>query len=359
MENRKIRLGITHGDINGIGYEIIIKTLMDNRMFEICTPVVYGSPKVAAYHRKALDIDNFSFNNIKTAGEAHDKRPNIINCTDENVRVELGKSSSMAGEASYHALKAAVRDLQENQIDALVTAPINKHNIQSSEFKYSGHTEFFQSAFNADEVLMLLVSPLMKVGVVAGHIPMRDLPDFITKNRVLKKIRVLNESLKKDFGVRKPKIAVLGLNPHSGDNGLIGNEEIDHIIPAIEEAKNNNILVMGPYPADGFFGSGSFVKFDAVLAMYHDQGLTPFKTLVIDEGVNYTAGLPIIRTSPAHGTAYEISGKNEAKFGSFRQAIYMACDIYKNRNMYDEITKNPLSGDLPDDLKGSKEVSLE
>ena len=353
MEN--IKIGISQGDINGIGYEVIIKTLLDPRMLEICTPIVYGSAKVAAYHRKALDIDNFSFNNIKTASEAHDKRPNIINCIDEEIRVELGKSTQMAGEASYLALEAAVKDLQEKKIDALVTGPINKMNIQSSIFNFSGHTEYLQSIFNTEEVLMLMVNENLKVGVVAGHVPISKVASFITKEMILDKVRIMNKSLIIDFGIRKPKIAVLGLNPHAGDEGLLGSEEIDMIIPAIEELKKEGLFIFGPFPADGFFGSGNYTKFDGILAMYHDQGLIPFKTLSYDQGVNFTAGLPIIRTSPAHGTAYDLAGKNEAETGSFKAAVYLACDIYKNRQMYEEITKDPLPLGLPNEVRGTRD----
>jgi 4-hydroxythreonine-4-phosphate dehydrogenase len=352
---KNLKIGITQGDINGIGYEIIIKTLMDNRIMEFCTPIIYGSTKVAAYHRKALDIDNFSFNNIRSVEEANEKRPNIINCLDDEIRVELGKSTEMAGDASFKALEAAVIDLSNGKIDALVTAPINKHNIQSENFQFNGHTEYLQDVFNTPEVLMLMVSNLMKIGVVTGHIPISKVSEHITKERILDKLRILNLSLKQDFGIRKPKIAVFGLNPHTGDNGLLGNEEIDIIIPAIEQANKEEILSFGPYPADGFFGSGNYTKFDAVLAMYHDQGLAPFKALINDEGINYTAGLPIIRTSPAHGTAYEITGKNEASFGSFRSAIYLACEIYKNRKLYGEINNDPLPVGLPEEVKSSKD----
>lgn len=355
MDNEKIKIGITQGDINGIGYEVIIKTLMDIRILESCTLIVYGSPKVAAYHRKALDIDNFSFNNIQNAGEANEKRPNIINCISDDVRVELGKSTPMAGEASLMALEAAVKDLKEGKIQALVTAPINKNNIQSVNFNFSGHTEYLQSVFEVEDVLMLMVSDLLKVGVVAGHVPISQLSGFITKEKILSKLRILNQSLSEDFGIRKPRIAVLGLNPHAGDNGLLGDEEIVTIIPAIEEAAKENIIALGPYPADGLFGSGNFTHFDGILAMYHDQGLIPFKTLVPDEGVNYTAGLPCVRTSPAHGTAYEITGKNEANFGSFRQALFLAMDIYHNRENYRILTKNPLPSGLPEEVQGTRD----
>ncbi|MDA3780628.1 MAG: 4-hydroxythreonine-4-phosphate dehydrogenase PdxA [Bacteroidales bacterium] len=342
MKHNKIILGISHGDVNGISYEIIIKTLKDNRILDFCTPIVYGSPKVAAYHRKALNIQNFSLNNIKTPEEANPKRSNIINCIDDNIRVELGKSTSSAGESSFMALERAVEDLKNKKIDVLVTAPINKDNIQSKEFKFPGHTEYLANSVNSKDVLMLMVSENLKVGVVAGHVPIKDVPAEITKENILKKLRIMNQSLIQDFRIRKPKIAVMGLNPHAGDNGLLGDEEKEIITPAINQAKEENIMAIGPYSADGFFGSDSFKKFDAILSMYHDQGLVPFKALAFNSGVNYTAGLEIIRTSPGHGTAYEIAGMDKATPDSFRQAIYLACDIYKNRMEYFEISKNPL-----------------
>jgi 4-hydroxythreonine-4-phosphate dehydrogenase len=337
-----IKVGITHGDINGIGYEVLIKTLLDSRIYSICTPVIYGSPKVAAYHRKALDLDNFNLSIIKSPEEANPKRASIINCVDDDVRVELGKSTSIAGQASRQALIRAVSDLKNNKIQALVTCPINKHSIQSADFDFTGHTEFLQEYFDAEEVLMLMAGDLMKVGVVSTHIPLARVSKVLTKETILAKIKILNDSLIKDFGIRKPRIAVLGLNPHAGEEGLLGQEENEVITPAIEKAKEDRYNVFGPFPADGFFGSGDFIRFDGILAMYHDQGLIPFKTLIPDEGVNYTAGLPIIRTSPAHGTAFEIAGSNRARHGSFRKALYMACDIYRNRIQYEEFTSNPL-----------------
>jgi len=340
--SKKTIIGISHGDINGISYEVILKSLEDNRLLDLCTPIIYGSPKVAAYHKKAINLENINLNNIRRADEAHGNKINIINCIDDNIRVELGKSTKQAGISSYNALKNSVADLKDETIEALVTGPINKQNIQSDNFRYSGHTEYLMDIFGVEDVLMLMVSQYMKVGVVAGHVPISQLSTFITMERVLSKIRLLNQSLQKDFNIRKPKIAVLGLNPHAGDEGSLGTEEKDVIVPAIEEAKKNNTLVFGPFPADGFFGSGAFSKYDGVLAMYHDQGLIPFKTISRDEGVNYTAGLPVVRTSPAHGTAYELAGKGEASYASFRNAIYLACDIIKNRNFYDEINANPL-----------------
>ncbi|WP_282035647.1 4-hydroxythreonine-4-phosphate dehydrogenase PdxA [Saccharicrinis aurantiacus] len=338
----KIKIGITHGDINGIGYEIIFKTLADNRMLDFCTPVIYGSSKVAAYHRKTLNIANFSLNNIKEANEAHPKRVNIINCVDDEVRVELGKATKDGGTAAYMAIEKATNDLKDGNIDALVTAPIHKKNIQSDEFSFPGHTEYLEQKFSDNGSLMLLISDIMKVGVVTGHIPVTQVSNAINTDKIVDKLRILNHSLKNDFTIRKPKIAVLGLNPHAGDNGLIGKEEIDVIIPAIEKAKSLGIMALGPYPADGFFGSNNLSKFDAVLAMYHDQGLIPFKTLSFSNGVNFTAGLPVVRTSPDHGTAFEIAGQDKADPESFRQALYQAIDIYKSRNNNAEISKRPL-----------------
>ncbi len=355
MLKNKIILGISQGDINGIGYEVIIKALMDPRISEICVPVVYGSPKVAAYHRKALNIDNFSLNSINSIAELNNSRPSIINCVNEDIRVELGKSTKIAGEASRVALEKATKDLAEGKIDAVITGPINKQNIQSPDFQFSGHTEYFQYMFKSEEVLMLMVSEFMKVGVVTGHVPVSQLSSLITEDLILDKLRILNSSLKIDFGIRKPTIAVLGLNPHAGDEGLLGSEEEEVIIPAIKKISQENILAFGPFPADGFFGSGNFKKFDGVLAMYHDQGLAPFKALTPKNGVNFTAGLPIIRTSPAHGTAYNLAGKNEADYQSFLNAMYLACDIFKNRKMHTEITKNPLSTEMPKEVRGSRE----
>jgi len=338
----KIKIGISQGDINSISYEIIIKSLMDKRIMEICTPIIYGSPKVAAYHRNVLEIESFSLNNISSAEHSHPKRVNIIDCFKEELKVELGKSTPIAGEASYQALNRATEDLKEGLIDALVTGPINKDNIQSEQFSFPGHTEFLKSRLNSDEVLMLLVSQNIRIGVVVGHIPISKVASMITKEAVLKKIKIMNKTLLEDFGIRKPKIAVLGLNPHAGDNGVIGNEELEQIIPAIDEAREKGIMALGPYPADGFFGSGEFSKFDAILAMYHDQGLAPFKALAFDSGVNYTAGLPVIRTSPAHGTAYGIAGENKASIESFKNALYLAIDAFRKRKEYQNLNQNPL-----------------
>lgn len=341
-EEQKIKVGITQGDVNGIGFEVIMKTLSDQEIYDNFTPIIYGSPKVAAYHRKALNIQNFSLNNIKVAAEAHPKRVNIVTCCDDNTRVELGKSTSESGKAAFEALKLAVDDLKNGEIDVLITAPINKKNIQSDEFAFPGHTEYLEQIAGEGKALMLLVANNLRVGVVAGHVPISEVSSYITKELILEKLRILNNSLKHDFTMRRPRIAVLGLNPHAGDNGLLGKEELEIITPAIEEANAEGIYAMGPYAADGIFGSEAISKFDAILAMYHDQGLAPFKALAFDSGVNYTAGLPFVRTSPDHGTAYDIAGQDKANPDSFRAAIYLALDIYRNRMIYKEISSNPM-----------------
>jgi 4-hydroxythreonine-4-phosphate dehydrogenase len=340
-ENR-LRIGITHGDINGIGYEVIIKAFADNRMLELFTPIIYGHSKVASFHRKNTAIGDFTFNLVKEAQQAHPKRVNIVNCTENDLKIDLGQSTSIAGEAAYLALEMAVKDLKENNIDVLVTAPINKQNIQSANFDFAGHTEYLSSRFEHQEPLMLMVWNKLRVGTLTGHIPLKDVPNSITKALIMRKLSILNESLRMDFGITSPKIALLGLNPHAGDGGLLGREELDVIIPAIEEAKEKQIMVFGPFPSDGFFGAGSWKKFDAVMSVYHDQGLTAFKSIAFEGGVNFTAGLPVIRTSPAHGTAYEIAGQNLASAEAFKQALYLAKDIYYSRVEYLELKKNQL-----------------
>ena len=342
MSKKAIVAAITQGDINGIGYEVIIKALSDPAMNEICTPIVYGSPKVAAYHRKALNIGNFSFNNVRSAEEAHVRKSNMINCLDDNTRVELGKSTPQGGEAAFISLERAVTDIMDGKTDVLITAPIDKHNIQSENFQFNGHTEYLKTKAGADDVLMFMISESMRIGFVTGHVPLSKVPGMINIDTILRKLKLMQNSLIADFAIGKPKIAVLGLNPHAGDNSLIGTEEAEIIAPAIEKAQKEGILAFGPFPADGFFGAGMFTKFDGILSMYHDQGLSPFKALSFDTGVNFTAGLPFVRTSPGHGTAFDIAGKGEASENSFRQAVYLACDIFRNRQIYAEITKNPL-----------------
>jgi len=341
-ENR-IRLGITHGDINGIGYEVIIKSLSDQRMLDFVTPIVYGHSKVASFHKKNMDVGDFNFNLIRSAQNAHPKRINIVNCTEQDLKIDLGMSTEVAGKAALMALEMAVTDLKACVIDALVTAPINKQNIQADTFHFPGHTEFLAERFGKDEPLMVMVWQQLRVATLTGHIPLNEVSSKITEKLILSKLHILNNSLIQDFGITKPRIAVLGLNPHAGDGGLLGKEELDIIAPALAHAKTRGLLVFGPFPADGFFGAGSWKKYDAVVSMYHDQGLTPFKSIAFDGGVNFTAGLAYVRTSPAHGTAYELAGKNIASAESFRQAIYLAVDIARMRQEHKNLTSNVLS----------------
>lgn len=343
MEREKIVIGITQGDINGIGYEVILKTLSESRVLDAFVPVIYGSPKVAAFHRKQLDIQGINLNIINSVEELNPKRINIINCSDDEIKVELGRSTVEAGKAAFAALEQATEDLKKGALDAIVTAPINKKNIQSADFHFPGHTEYLEEKFGTGTPsLMLLMNDVMRVAVVTGHIPVAEVSNAITKELIIEKLLVFNKSLKEDFMIVRPRIAVLGLNPHAGDEGVIGVEEQKTIIPALKEAEKQGVVCVGPYAADGFFGSGQFSKFDGILAMYHDQGLIPFKSISMDSGVNFTAGLSVIRTSPAHGTAYDLAGKNMASEDSFRQAIYTTCDIYQNRMINKEITANPL-----------------
>ena len=341
-DNRKIRVGITHGDINGIGYEVILKAFADPTMLELCTPIVYGSPKVATYHRKAMDIQaNFSI--INEADEALDGKLSILNCVDDELKVELTAATPDAGKAALDALERALQDYREGFIDVLVTAPINKHTIQSDAFHFPGHTEYIEERVgDRRKALMILLKDDFRVALVTGHIPVKDIATTITKELIMEKLSIFHRSLKQDFGIDCPRIAVFSLNPHAGDNGVIGTEESEVIIPAMQEMIAKGIQCFGPYPADGFMGSGNFTHFDGILAMYHDQGLAPFKALAMDEGVNFTAGLPIVRTSPAHGTAYDIAGQGIASESSFRQAIYTAIDVYRNRVIEREIHARPL-----------------
>ena len=340
--NRKIKVGITHGDINGVGYEVILKSFSDPTMLELCTPIVYGSPKVATYHRKAMDIPtNFSI--ISVAEDAQDGRLNILSCTEDELKVELTKATPEGGKAALDALERALKDYQEGLIDVLVTAPINKHTIQSDTFHFPGHTEYIEERVGENKkALMILLKDDFRVALVTGHIPVKDIAASITKELVMEKLTIFHRSLKQDFGIDSPRIAVFSLNPHAGDNGVFGTEESEVIVPAIREMVAKGIQCFGPYPADGFMGSGNFCHFDGILAMYHDQGLAPFKALAMDEGMNFTAGLPIVRTSPAHGTAYDIAGQGVASENSFRQAIYTALDVFRNRKIEKEIHARPL-----------------
>ena len=321
---------------------MIIKSLQDQRLLENTIVILYGSSKVASYYRKLMEVNDVNFNVIKKAEQAHPRKPNIINIVEEEIRIDVGNLTPVAGELAFLALEMAMDDLLKGQIDVLVTAPISKKNIQSDKFNFPGHTEYLAHRCQVDDSLMLMVNRGFRIGVVTGHIPVSKVSETLTPDLILRKIKILNESLKLDFGIIKPKIALLALNPHAGDEGLIGEEDQRIIKPAIEEAFANNMLAFGPYPADGFFGSSNFREFDGVLAMYHDQGMVPFKLLSFDEGVNVTAGLPVVRTSPAHGTAFDIAGKNEANPQAFRNALFQGCDIFTCRMKYKELLSNAL-----------------
>jgi 4-hydroxythreonine-4-phosphate dehydrogenase len=340
---RRLRLGITHGDINGISYEVIIKSLADPRILELFTPVIYGHSKVASFHKKNLDETEVNFNLVKDAASAHPKRINIVNCTDQDLKIDLGLATEVAGKAAFQALEMAVEDLKAGRIDALVTAPINKQNIQSKDFDFPGHTEYLSARFDNSEPLMIMVWQQLRVATLTGHIPLKEVSSKINEQLILEKLSILNNSLIADFGITKPKIAILGLNPHAGDGGLLGKEEQAVIIPALSKARSSGLLVFGPFPADGFFGAGTWKKYDGVVSMYHDQGLAPFKSIAFEGGVNFTAGLPVVRTSPAHGTAYELAGKNLASPEAFRQALYLAADIARTRYEYNILTSNVLT----------------
>ena len=338
-----IRVAISHGDINGVGYEVVLKTFSDARMLEHCTPILYGSTKVAPYHKKLLapQHQEMSFSALTEARQAKDRRFNVVNIVPDEVKLDIGKSTETAGRLSRLALDRACADLKNGDVDVLVTAPINKKNIQSQDFEFTGHTEYLSSQFEGKS-LMMMVCDRIRIGIMTNHLALQDVPAAITHDLLMEKIEIMNQSLKRDFGIRMPKIAVLALDPHAGDDGVIGSQDRDVVKPAIDEAAKRGILAYGPYPSDGFFGSSEFNKFDGVLALYHDQGLIPFKLMSFTEGVNFTAGLPIVRTSPAHGTGYDIAGKDKASEHSFRRAVYLACDILKNRKEYDELNKNPL-----------------
>ena len=346
---RKLVVGITQGDGNGIGYEVIIKALADERMLDLCTPVIYGSSKIFGFYKKQIhDIEQINTNVITSAKDVHQKRVNIVNCLPENVYVEPGQATPESAKAAMTSLEKAVADIKEGYIDVLVTAPFNKRAMAGEGFGYTGHTEYLENEFGVDEVAMIMVADRLKVGIVTGHIALKDVVKEISKEKILRKLRLMKSSLQRDFGIDAPKIAVLGLNPHCGDGGLLGDEEQQIILPAVQEANAEGILAFGPYSSDGFFGLGNYMKFDAVLAMYHDQGLTPFKALAFEDGVNFTAGLPIVRTSPDHGTAYEMAGRDLADPRSMIAAIYAAIDIYNRRAEYDDLVENRMTIELPD-----------
>ena len=342
MEERKIRVAITQGDTNGVGYEVILKVFSDPNILELCTPIIYGSPKVASYHRKALNLD-VPYTIINHAEEARDGRVNLLACFDDEIKIEMGQPSQEAGAAALKALDRAMTDYRSELYDVLVTAPINKATIQSPGFHFPGHTEYIETSVGeGQKALMILMNETLRVALVTTHLPIKDIAKAITKEGIIEKATIFHKALKRDFRISSPRIAVLSLNPHAGDNGLLGSEEKDIILPAIEELADKGIQAFGPFAADGFFGSGAYDHFDGVLAMYHDQGLAPFKTIALESGVNYTAGLPIVRTSPDHGTAYDIAGKGIADENSMRQAIFTAIDVFRNRKFYDEPLQNPL-----------------
>ena len=332
-QTQKPRIGITLGDYNGVGPEVVIKALSDNRVLNLVTPVIYGAAKVISFYKKVLNIDELNYSQVRNKGQYAIKSINVVNCYgDDTLEINPGKASKEGGKAALIALNQASTDLKEGLIDALVTAPIDKHTIHSEEFPFKGHTEFLTQFFQAQESLMFMISDKLRVGLVTEHVPVKDIASFITKEKIEAKLKVMDQSLRKDFGIVKPKIAVLALNPHAGDNGLLGSEEDQIIRPVINEQKNKGRLVYGPFPADGFFAAGTYLKYDGILAMYHDQGLVPFKSIAFEDGVNFTAGLPVVRTSPDHGTGYAIAGKNQANEGCLREAIYQAAEIFRQRN---------------------------
>lgn len=339
-ESAKIRLGISIGDLNGIGSEVALKTFADSRMMEFCTPVFFASNKTISQVNNTLKL-NINFNGVKELKKIIDGKINVVNVWQEQAEIKFGETTDIAGKYALRSLKAAVEALKRNQIDVLVTAPISKSNIQSEDFKFPGHTDFLAETFKSDS-LMFMVTDDFKIGLLTDHVAVKDIAEVITADLVEEKIKKIIDSLERDFAVRKPKIAVLGINPHSGDNGVIGKEDDEIVKPVIQECLNEGLLVFGPYAADSFFGTGNHLKFDAVLAAYHDQGLIPFKTLSFGKGVNFTAGLPVVRTSPDHGTAFEIAGKGEADAGSFKEAVFMAIRIFKNREEYKKLTATPL-----------------
>ena len=341
--SKMITIGITQGDSNGIGYEVIIKALCDQRILEMFVPVVYGSSKFFGYNKKLIpEAEQMNTNVVASAADAKARRVNIVNCVPDSYNIEFGQATREGAAAAFASLKAAVEDLKNGVIDALVTAPFNKHSMADAGFSFPGHTEYLESQFPGSNALMFMCSERLKVGVATNHTPLAQVSGTLTPELILDKLRVMNESLKRDFCREKPRIALLGLNPHAGDGGSLGKEEIDVIGPAVDAASQEGILAFGPFSPDGFFGTNQYARFDAVLAMYHDQGLIPFKTLAFDEGVNYTAGLPVVRTSPDHGTGYDIAGKNQAIARSMLTAIYLAIDICNHRKIYDDITSDPL-----------------
>jgi 4-hydroxythreonine-4-phosphate dehydrogenase len=333
-------IGITVGDINGIGLEVALKALSHKKMLDLCIPVIYASSKVVSYHKNIVALDQLTFYGQRNAERLHFEKINVVNIWNDNVNITLGKPSDVGGKCAQMSLEAAVKDLQSGLLDALITAPIHKKSMQLAGFSHVGHTEYLTQEFNAKDSMMLMVSDRLRIGLATTHIPLKSVAAAITKEKIIAKVQLMYETLRMDFGLERPNIAVLGLNPHAGEEGMLGEEEEKIIRPAVVECKKSGMLVFGPFSADGFFGSGQFNKFDGILAMYHDQGLIPFKALTFGKGVNYTAGLPVIRTSPDHGTAFDLAGKNEADPSSFLQAIFTAIDIFRNRKEYQELKRN-------------------
>ncbi len=352
-------IGISCGDLNGIGIEMIIKTFSDSRMLEFCTPVVFASNKVINFYKKNLPEINLSFQVLKDIARPFPKQVNVFNCWEEEVNVTPGQQTEVGGRYAIRSLSAAVEAFRAGHIQGLVTAPFHKQNVQSEDFQYSGHTPYLKEVFGVKEVLMLMCADNMRVGLLTEHVPVKEVASYVTRAAILQKLQVMKESLQADFGIDKPRIAVLGLNPHAGDDGLVGREEEEQIKPAIKEAKQNNTMVFGPYSADAFFARGQHEKFDAVLAMYHDQGLIPFKSLAKGEGVNYTAGLPLVRTSPDHGTAFDIAGKNRADESSFRQAVFFSAEVLAQRAEHAFNRSNPLKRVSGSILKNAEDEKIE
>jgi len=341
-KNKIIRVGISIGDVNGVGLEVIIKALSDPNVYVNSIPIIYGSSKVISFHKKAIDFPDFQYLVVKNAEEAKPKKVNLINCWEEDVNIVLGEKNANGGNYALKSLEAATNDLIENKIDVLVTAPINKDCVRDAGFEFPGHTEYLASRSKSEDVLMFMVADGLRVGVVTGHVSLKKVAELITKDAVENKLRLMLKSLKEDFLIQKPKIAVLGLNPHAGDRGTLGDEEIEIINPVIHKLRDEGELIYGSYSSDGFFGSSNLKNFDAILSMYHDQGLTGFKSISFDEGVNFTAGLSIVRTSPDHGTAFDIAGKGIASERSFRNAYFLACDIFERRAFYADLHRDPL-----------------
>jgi len=349
-----IRIGISIGDINGIGPEVIIKALSDPRLLLDCTPIIYGSTKALSHHKKLLENNDFMYQSCKTAEEAKNRKINVVNLSEEEIIFDLGKPTEMGGKYAFQSLEAATQDLASGKIDVLVTAPISKEAMAKSGFQFPGHTEYLANMAGQPEALMVMVSGSLRVALVTSHIALKEVSTTLTKEKIVQKIQAFEKSLRKDFGIIRPKIAVFGVNPHAGENGKMGTEEQEVILPAINQVKNDNILAYGPFPADGFFGSNARMYYDGVLAMYHDQGLAAFKALAFEDGVNFTAGLPIVRTSPDHGTAYDIVGQNTASGQSMLSAIYLAMDIFKNNQQLKEMNANPLAITPEEPRKGRK-----